>query len=132
VSSSKPKFPKAALLGIVAAIVLDTIIQISWKYAASSAPLSENVSQGFLKLFLSPYFYLAMGLFVLQLINWIKVLSLIDLSFAQPMTALSYISVLTCSSIYLHEKISRTQCLGVFFILGGVYLISRSPSRTNP
>ena len=72
-----------------------------------------------------------MGFFCLQLLNWIKVLALIDLSFAQPMTALSYVSVLTCSSLLLHEKVSLSHTVGILFILGGVFLVSRTKAQTT-
>ena len=127
----KPKFPKAASLGIIAAIILDTVIQITWKLAASSAPHDGSFRTLALSALASRYFYVAMGFFCLQLLNWIKVLALIDLSFAQPMTALIYVSVLTCSSLLLHEKVSLSHTVGILFILGGVFLVSRTKAQTT-
>jgi hypothetical protein len=130
VSTSKPKIPPAALLGIFVALVLDTVIQITWKLAASAVPPSDSYVSLAATVLASPYFYTAMALFALQLFNWVKVLSHIDLSFAQPMTALSYVSVLTYSSLYLHERVSLTHSIGIFFILGGVLLISKTEHKT--
>ena len=66
-----------------------------------------------------------------QLFNWVRVLARADLSFAQPFTALSYISVLAISAHSLHENISTAKVLGVALILLGVFFISRTPFRTT-
>ena len=128
----KMKVPLAVVAGLMLAIALDTAIQVLWKlsvagvaadasaYAAASAALSNR------------YFYLAMVCFVGQLFNWLRVLARADLSFAQPFTALSYITVLTISSHSLHERISLTRMGGVALILLGVYFISRTSHCTLP
>jgi drug/metabolite transporter (DMT)-like permease len=66
-----------------------------------------------------------------QLFNWIRVLARSDLSFAQPFTALSYISVLAISHHSLHENLSVSKMAGVVLILVGVFFISRTPFRTT-
>ena len=53
-----------------------------------------------------------------------------DLSFAQPFTALSYVTVLALSHLLLHEHLSAGRMGGVGLILTGVFLISRTPSTT--
>jgi drug/metabolite transporter (DMT)-like permease len=65
-----------------------------------------------------------------QLINWMRVLARADLSYAQPFTALSYLTVLTLSSHTLHEHLSPARLCGVGMILAGVFLISRTSHRT--
>ena len=125
------KAPKAVIIGLLLAIVLDTIIQITWKLAVSGIPANASVSATAMGAFSQRYFYLAMLAFAAQLFNWIRVLSRADLSFAQPFTALSYITVLTFSSHSLHERISLAKVLGVAMILLGVFFISRTPHSTT-
>jgi drug/metabolite transporter (DMT)-like permease len=60
-----------------------------------------------------------------------RVLARADLSFAQPITALSYITVLVLSRLALHEKVSLPKILGTALILLGVFLISQTPYRTT-
>ena len=79
----------------------------------------------------SPLFYLAMLGFAAQLFNWTRVLAKADLSFAQPITALSYISVLAISRLALHEAMSSTKLTGVILILAGVAFISQSSASTE-
>lgn len=106
------------MAGLILAVALDTVIQLTWKL---------GVGRGMLA---SPWFWVAMLAFAVQLANWLRVLARADLSYAQPFTALSYLTVLALSRRYLHETVSGCQWLGVGLILAGVFLISRTPSLT--
>ena len=77
------------------------------------------------------YFYIAMLAFGAQLVNWIRVLARADLSFAQPFTALGYVTVLAVSRHSLQEEISAMKILGVMLIFLGVFFISRTPHQTG-
>jgi drug/metabolite transporter (DMT)-like permease len=78
----------------------------------------------------NPLFYAAMLAFGAQLFNWLRVLARADLSFAQPFTAISYITVLAISCHSLQESLSVSKIFGVALILVGVFCISRTPFRT--
>jgi drug/metabolite transporter (DMT)-like permease len=60
-----------------------------------------------------------------------QVLAEADLSFAQPFTALSYVTVLAISNYQLHERVSLMRLLGVSLILVGVFFISRTSHSTG-
>jgi uncharacterized membrane protein len=124
------KLPGAVVCGLVLAIVLDTIIQITWKLAVSGVPENASVADTVRATLSSPLFYAAMLAFGAQLFNWMRVLARADLSFAQPFTALSYITVLAISTRSLHESLSTSKMFGVALILLGVFFISRTPFRT--
>lgn len=119
------------MIGIVLAIVLDTVIQIFWKLAVADIPESASLITTALTALTRPYFYLAMFAFTAQLVNWLRVLAQADLSFAQPFTALSYITVLALSTFTLHEQLSLMRLAGVCLILLGVFLISRTSHDTT-
>ena len=119
-------------VGLILAVVLDTILQISWKLAVSGIPDNASMATTAIQAFSGVYFYLAMFIFAAQFFNWMRVLSHADLSFAQPFTALSYITVLALSSHFLHEKIASLKVLGVAMIILGAFLISQTPHRTTP
>jgi drug/metabolite transporter (DMT)-like permease len=125
------KLPREVFAGLVIAIVLDTIIQIAWKLAVSGIPAKASIGGTAHAALANPFFYAAMLAFVAQLFNWVRVLSRSDLSFVQPFTALSYLSVLAISAHSLHENISASKMLGVALILLGVFFISRTPFRTT-
>ena len=120
------------IVGLALAIVLDTCIQLAWKLAAGHTGEGAGTFHGLAAVLLNPWFALAMLAFAAQLWNWLRVLSRADLSFVQPFTALSYISVLGLSALWLHERISGRQGLGVCLILMGVWFISRTPAVSAP
>ena len=124
------RLPPAVLGGLVLAVVLDTFIQVTWKYAVADVPADATLGVAARAVLASPAFYGAMALFGGQMFNWMRVLARADLSFAQPITALSYISVLAISSRVLHEQIGPTRLAGVALILIGVFCISRTPHQT--
>lgn len=124
------KLPGAVIVGLILAIVLDTVIQITWKLAVAHVPGNASVAATVGGALASPFFYAAMLAFGAQLYNWLRVLARADLSFAQPFTALSFISVLAVSSHSLHENISPSKMFGVALILLGVFFISRTPYHT--
>jgi drug/metabolite transporter (DMT)-like permease len=110
--------PRSVVWGLLLAIVLDTVAQVMWKAASAGRPLA------------SPYFYATLLAIAAQLVNWLRVLSRADLSFAQPITALSYVAVLAISARFLHEELPPARLAGVGLILAGVWLVSRTPTET--
>ena len=125
-----PRIPRAVIVGIAMAVVLDTVIQITWKLAVAGIPDDASLGDTVSGALSGPYFYVAMVAFGAQLLNWMRVLARADLSYAQPFTALSYLTVLTLSSHSLHEHLSPTRLCGIGMILVGVFLISRTSHRT--
>jgi drug/metabolite transporter (DMT)-like permease len=120
------RIPVMLTLGLVFAIVLDTSVQLILKITASRIPDTSSL-WGTLEATLSqPLFFAAALLMVLQLFNWLRVLARADLSYAQPITSLSYISVYVFSGMYLDEKIDVLQIIGIAIVLAGVYCISRT------
>lgn len=57
---------------------------------------------------------------------WWAVLSRADLSYAFPLTSMSYVLLLVASRAFLGEHISLTRWMGVTAVVFGVYLITRS------
>ncbi|MGH9394262.1 MAG: EamA family transporter, partial [Terriglobales bacterium] len=57
---------------------------------------------------------------------WWAVLSRVDLSYAFPLTSMSYVVLLVASRAFLGEHISLTRWMGATAIVFGVYLITRS------
>lgn len=130
--TAKNALPLRVIVGLTLAIAIDTGLQILWKFAALSIPPGHVALAGLPALLLHPLF-LAVGLtLLLQLVNWTAVLAHADLSYAQPITALSYISVLGMSAWVLHESISPQKIAGVALVFVGVWLISRTDHKTDP
>ena len=122
--------PPALIAGLVAAIVLDTLLQVLWKAAASSLPAAPSPSAVLIAILHQPLFLVVGLLFAAQMVNWLKVLDKADVSFALPITALSYVSVAAVSALILHEHITTGRMAGIALILAGVVLVSRSGHDT--
>jgi drug/metabolite transporter (DMT)-like permease len=120
------------MFGLLAAIALDTAVQLIWKTAAARLPDSFAPEAIVTAVIHAPVFIGLAVLILGQLLNWLKVLELADLSFAQPITALSYVSVCMLSALYLGEVVDIVQGIGIVLILAGVWFISRTHSVTPP
>lgn len=129
--TTKTRMPTTVAVGLVLAVALDTFIQLFWKMAVGGIPDNASMAATVAGALSHFYFYAAMSLFVVQLFNWTRVLANADLSFAQPFTALSYITVLSLSYHSLHERISPVKIAGVALIFLGVFFISRTPHSTG-
>jgi drug/metabolite transporter (DMT)-like permease len=116
--------------GLLTAIVLDTALQLVWKLAVSDIPDDLSL-QSLMAIVTSPLFIVLVVMMLCQLLNWIQVLGHADLSFAQPITSLSNVSVLLLSAIYLGERIGTLQVAGVAFILLGVWCISQTDHSSS-
>jgi drug/metabolite transporter (DMT)-like permease len=125
------KVPLRVILGLVAAVALDTVLQVLWKTAAVKLPADDESVMALLAVFREPLFLVVLCIMLLQLANWMAVLTHADLSFAQPFTALSYVSVGAISAVFLGETIDAQQLLGVGFVLAGVYFISQTDHVTD-
>jgi len=106
--------PPELISRLTLAVVLDTAVQILWKMAALQLP-----SIGLL-------FMLVATLFAWQLLNWLRVLESSDLSYSQPITALSLVTVFVLSVLFLGEGINLPKVTGTILVLAGVWFISRT------
>src|SRR6516225_5525585 len=91
------KIPLRLVLGLTAAVLIDTALQKLPDETDSWLPM--------LAIFREPLFIVVICIMSLQFFNWMAVLNHADLSFAQPFTALSYVSVGVISGIFLGETV---------------------------
>ena len=118
--------------GLTLAVVLDTVQQLAWKAGIVAAPDASSPMAIIDAALHEPLLGLVAILMVLRLVNWLKVLELADLSFAQPITALSYVTVSVASAIFLNERLAPLHIVGVVMIVAGVWCISQTGYRSRP
>jgi drug/metabolite transporter (DMT)-like permease len=118
-------------IGLAIAIALDTIVQLSWKSAVSDIPVAATPWAMVVATLSQPMFLIVIGLLLCQLVNWLQVLGRADLSYAQPLTSLSRVTVCLASVVFLNEKISPLQLGGILLVCAGVWFINRSARTTN-
>ena len=125
------KIPSRVVLGLAAAVLIDTALQIFWKTAVLKLPDETDSYLAVFGIFREPLFIVVICIMSLQFFNWMAVLNHADLSFAQPFTALSYVSVGIISALFLGEQVDKLQMLGIACVIAGVWFISRTNHMTQ-
>ncbi len=118
-------------VGLGLAIALDTVTQLCWKASVEQVPATVDLFSSVGYLLAIPLFYVTLLFFLIQFFNWMVVLANADLSYAQPITSLSYVTVNAASTILFHERLSSLRFAGLAMILLGVWFISRTSHRTT-
>jgi drug/metabolite transporter (DMT)-like permease len=127
---SSAGFPYKLTLGLALTVVIDTVVQLAWKMAAVGLP--ETPSWQTVEAVLAqPLFLLVATLMLCQLFNWLQVLGQADLSFAQPFTSLSRITVSFASVYFLHERLAPAQIAGILMVCAGAWCVSRTARMTR-
>ena len=112
------------------AILIDTALQLVWKSAVLSLPNDGSPWLNVQAILQNPLFLFVIFLMACQFFNWLLVLHNADLSFAQPVTSLSYVSVFFLSVLLLKEAADLLQMIGILFVLIGVWFISQTDHVT--
>lgn len=114
---------------IIIAVLLAVAGQILVKKGLNiigNVDFSSGVIRAYLKIFLSPLVVLGSITYTASIFFWLYALSKVDLSFAYPFLALSYVFVLLFAWIFLGETVSMLRVIGVLVICLGIYLVARS------
>lgn len=127
-SDGRLKWKLAA--GLAAAVLFDTLLQISWKSAVLGGTVDASPA-AILSIFDNPAFAGIIAIMALQFFNWLMVLREADLSYAKPVASLSYASVPAVSALMLNEAVDSVQIAGVACVVAGVWFISQSKPLTQ-
>jgi drug/metabolite transporter (DMT)-like permease len=112
--------------GLFAAVALDTILQLTWKTTVLATPADPSPWATLGSVFANPLFIGVIAIMTLQFVNWLVVLAQADLSYAQPIVALSYATVPVLSVVVLGEAVDFVQAAGVALVIAGVWFISQT------
>jgi drug/metabolite transporter (DMT)-like permease len=118
------------LTRLVAAVVVDTLIQISWKSIVLEAPSDPSFRAGIISFLGSPAFVGIVAIMALQFFNWLMVLSEADLSYAKPVASLSYSSVSIVYFLMLNEAVDGVEIAGVLLMTAGVWFFGQTKPMT--
>jgi drug/metabolite transporter (DMT)-like permease len=125
---SKGRLRWKLVAGLLAAILFDTLLQITWKSAVIAAPSDSSPLGAISSLLSSPALLGIVAIMAFQFFNWLMVLKEADLSYAKPVASLSYACVPVLSVLELNEAVDGFEIAGVAFVVAGVWFIS----QTNP
>jgi drug/metabolite transporter (DMT)-like permease len=125
------KFPIRLAVVLLLAITIDTALQLMWKSAVLSLPDDGSPWLNVQAILHNPLFIFVIFLMACQYFNWLMVLGNADLSYAQPVTSLSYVSVFFFSVLFLKEAADLIQITGIIFVVAGVWFISQTDHVTQ-
>jgi multidrug transporter EmrE-like cation transporter len=122
------------ILFILISVLLAATAQLTLKYGVdrvtkhghSGIVLSEPVTSA-LRVAREPFIWAGLVLFAVSAAVWIVVLSRVSLSFAYPFAALTYVIIIIFDRVILKVDVPGLRWLGVFMIVTGIVLISRTP-----
>lgn len=72
-----------------------------------------------------PEFWMALLLFGVSSLIWMKVLSKNELTHAYPLGSMSYVFVMVLSALLLHETLTVNKLLGAMVIVSGIIIMHR-------
>ncbi|MBF0421772.1 MAG: hypothetical protein HQL73_02145 [Magnetococcales bacterium] len=119
-------------MGLILVVVLDTLGQLLWKWTAARLPEWQSGWQMTSAILEQPWFLVVAAVFLFQLFNWLKVLEGADLSFALPITSLSYVTVAFFSNRMFDEPIGASKIVGIACVLAGVGWIGMGKPQGQP
>lgn len=90
-----------------------------------------SVAQGFqfvISMFTNLQVLTGMALYFLSVVIWAYLLTKLDISFVQPILALTYVVTPILAIFMLHEQVPPNRWLGIAVIIIGVYIVARTAS----
>jgi uncharacterized membrane protein len=81
---------------------------------------------------LNPFVAMGIAALILALLTRMALLSLADLSFVLPVTAIGYVIAVFIGKAFLHETVTRQRWLGTLLIFAGAMLVGTTSRNTTP
>lgn len=85
----------------------------------------------YIRAMLDPYVAIGIAALILALLTRMVLLSLADLSFVLPVTAIGYAVAAFLGKVVLHETVSAQRWAGTFLICVGAALVGSTPRKTT-
>jgi multidrug transporter EmrE-like cation transporter len=114
---------------ILLTIILTVYGQIVIKWQVNSAgvlPIETNEKFLFiLRLLINPWVISSFACAFLAALSWMAAMTKFTLSYAYPFTSLTFVLVLTLSSIFFHDSITLPKAIGMGLIVAGIVIGSQ-------
>jgi uncharacterized membrane protein len=85
----------------------------------------------YIRAMLDPFVALGIAMLILSLLTRLALLSLADLSFVLPVTAIGYVLAALFGKLFLHEDVTTRQWLGTVLIFVGTALVGSTSRNTT-
>ena len=105
-------------------------LSLAWGTKHFPQALSINPAV-YLQAMLDPFVALGIGMLILSLLTRLALLSLADLSYVLPLTAIGYVLATLFGKIFLHEAVGTREWLGSILIFMGTGLVGSTSQNTT-
>ncbi|HWE48754.1 MAG TPA: hypothetical protein VG273_03140 [Bryobacteraceae bacterium] len=85
----------------------------------------------YLHAMLNPFVAMGILALILSLLTRMALLSLADLSFVLPVTAVGYVIAVVIGKTFLHEIVTAQRWLGTLLIFSGALVVGATPRKTT-
>jgi len=85
----------------------------------------------YLRAMLNPFVAMGILALVFALLTRMALLSLADLSYVLPVTAIGYVIAVFLGKVFLHEAVSSQRWMGTLLIFGGALLVGTTSRNTT-
>src|SRR6202044_4173469 len=86
----------------------------------------------YLPAMLNPFVAKGVAALILALLTRMALISLADLSFVLPVTAIGYVVAVFLGKVFLHETVTHQRWLGALLIFAGAALVGSTAPDTTP
>jgi len=111
-------------------ILLETLAQTSVKFTANALHGMDFDAAWLAALISTPAAWAAIICYIASFVVWMIILKKSELSVAFLISSFCYITVILASRLIFKENITLLQCIGMFFIVSGIILLSRAESKS--
>lgn len=105
-------------------------LSLAWGTKHFPQVLSLNPAV-YLRAMVDPFVALGIGMLILALLTRMALLSLADLSFVLPVTAIGYVLAALFGRVFLHEAVTAQQWMGTVLIFMGTGLVGTTSQNTT-
>ncbi len=110
-------------LWFLASIICDVSGQLCLKFGANHSLKTEKTSL-WKGLIANPWTLTGIVIYAIEMLVWLRILSIAPLSLAYPVASLNFLGVVFASRIFLKEPLSNRRLLGSLCITIGVGLVA--------
>src|SRR3984957_2682317 len=103
---------------------------MAWGMKHVAEKMSMNPAL-YLHAMLNPFVAMGIVALILALLTRMALLSLADLSFVLPVTAVGYVGAVVIGKVFLHETVTPQRWLGTVLIFGGALLVGTTSRNTT-
>lgn len=107
----------------MASVLCDVTGQLCFKKGARA--LEGAAGASFFALFLQPWVLAGIAVYAVEIIVWLRILSLVPLSIAFPIASLNYLAITLASRVLLGERVTAHRWAGAALVTAGVVLVAQ-------